>query len=256
MARLLHFTDMHLRINQPGTASDPLRLSRSMPSALDRLAGRIKEITPDVLVMSGDLLDVPDEVKTGGTPDDRSHEEWVESAKADFQLIRDWFDATAVPYVVVPGNHDLEGAFADVFEPPPKPRDIAGFRFFCFWDELADDKQPLRTGTRKEQFEDALNNPDHDCPQIHVQHYMIDPPTIGKGKRYEYKTADPMKDALKSSDRVRAILSGHYHPGSMVTTDGVIHSLPPAFCEAPHAFRVYDLSEDGSNTITDHALDI
>ena len=255
MARLLHFTDMHLRINQPGTASDPLRLSRSMPGALDRLAERIKEFTPDVLVMSGDLLDVPDAVMVGGTPDDRSHEEWVENAKADFQLVRNWFDATGVPYVVVPGNHDHEGAFAEIFSPPPEPRDIAGLRFFCFWDELADDKQPLRTGARKEQFEDALINPDHDCPQIHVQHYMIDPLTIGKGKRYDYKTADPMKDALKKSDRVRSVLSGHYHPGSMLMTDGVIHSLPPAFCEAPHAFRIYDLAEDGSNTITDHALD-
>jgi hypothetical protein len=255
MTRLLHFTDMHLRINQPGTATDPLRLSRSMPAALDRLAKRIKKFSPDVLIMSGDLLDVPDEVIAGGTPDDHSHEEWVEKAKADFQLIRDWFETTDVPYVVVPGNHDHEGAFAGVFGPPPKPRDIAGLRFFCFWDELANDKQPLRTDARKALFEEAMTDPEHDCPQVHVQHYMIDPPTVGKGKRYEYKTADQMKVALKNSGRVRALLSGHYHPGSRVTTEGVIHSLPPAFCEAPHAFRIYDLADDGTITITDHALD-
>ena len=145
MARLLHFTDMHLRINQPGTASDPLRLSRSMPDALDRLAEQIKELTPDVLVMSGDLLDVPDEVQDGGTPDDRSHEEWVESAKADFQLIRDWFDATAVPYVVVPGNHDLEGAFADVFEPPPKPSAMSDMRPMARTASLSRSASVIRT---------------------------------------------------------------------------------------------------------------
>jgi hypothetical protein len=64
-----------------------------------------------------------------------------------------------------------------------------------------------------------------------------------------------MKVALKNSGRVRALLSGHYHPGSRATTEGVIHSLPPAFCEAPHAFRIYDLADDGTITITDHALD-
>ncbi len=158
MVRLLHFTDMHLRCYQPGTASNPMRMSRHMPAALDRLAGRIKDLTPDVLVMTGDILDMPDEVIAGGTPDDRSHEEWMADATLDFQLVRDWFKSVAVPFVVVPGNHDHENAFAKTFGGPPQPRDIAGIRFFCFWDELADDRQPQRTGARKDIFENALTN--------------------------------------------------------------------------------------------------
>ena len=59
---------MHLRCYQPGTAINPMRLFRDMPAALDRLAKRIKEFTPDVLVMTGDILDMPDEVIAGGTP--------------------------------------------------------------------------------------------------------------------------------------------------------------------------------------------
>lgn len=255
MTRLLHFTDMHLRWHQPGSAANPLRLSRDMPAALDRLAGRIRELAPDVLVLSGDLLDMPDEVIEGGTPDERPHAEWMANAVSDFRLVRDWFEATGVPYVVVPGNHDHEGAFADVFGGPPAPRDIAGLRFFCFWDELADDRQPQRTGPRRELFKAAVSDPGQDCPQVHVQHYMIHPPTFAKGWQYEYKTAGTMKRDAERSGRVRAILSGHYHPGSLVSDNDVIHSLPPAFCEAPHFFRTYDIDDGAEPAIADYSLD-
>lgn len=227
-----------------------------MRAALDRLAGRIKEATPDVLVMTGDILDMPDEVIAGGTPDDRSHDQWMADAKADFRQVRDWFTSTAVPFLVIPGNHDHAGAFAQIFGGPPEPRDIAGLRFFCFWDELANDRQPQRTGARKELFENALTGPAHDCPQVHLQHYMIDPPTFAKGWRYEYKGARKLKREIERSGRVRAVLSGHYHPGSLVHKDGIVHSLPPAFCEAPHGFRIYDIVAGATTMVTDHALDV
>jgi len=256
MTRLLHFTDMHLRHHQPGTADNPVRLSRFMPAALDRLADSINDLSPDVLVMTGDVLDVPDEVIAGGTPDDRPHEAWVDDIVDDLSLVKEWFDGTGFAYVVVPGNHDHEDAFARVFGDTSGTRDIAGFRFFCFWDELAPDRQPQRSGARQDLFESALTAEEHDCPQIHVQHYMIDPPTFAAGSNYEYKGAAAMKSRVEGSGRVRAVLSGHYHPGSLVTGDGgVVHSLPPAFCEAPHAFRVYDLAKDGTADVTDDALD-
>jgi len=255
MTRLLHFTDMHLRWRQPGTAGNPLRLSREMPAALDRLTRRICELQPDVLVMSGDLLDMPDEVIVGGTPDERPYEAWMQDAVADFRLVREWFEATGVPFVVTPGNHDHEGAFAQIFGGPPPPRDIAGLRFFCFWDELAPDRQPQRTGERRDLFRDAVTDEAHACPQVHVQHYMIDPPTFARGWRYDYKGADAMKRDLERSGRVRAVLSGHYHPGSLAMGYGVVHSLPPAFCEAPHAFRIYDFGDRYDIVVTDHALD-
>ena len=254
MARLLHFTDMHLRWHQPGSAANPKRASRDMPGALDRLAANIAALAPDVLVMSGDILDMPDPVIAGGTPDDRPHDAWMADATADFQLVKNWFEATGIPYIAVPGNHDHEGAFAAVFGGPPEPRDIAGLRFFSFWDRLAADRQPHRTGAQRRMFARALKAPEHDCAQVHVQHYMIDPPTFARGWRYQYKGAAAMKRDVARSGRVRAVLSGHYHPGSLVADGGVVHSLPPAFCEAPHAFRVYDIVENGVD-VSDHALD-
>jgi Icc protein len=256
MTRLLHFTDMHLRHHQPGTADKPARLSRLMPAALDRLANSIKEHSPDVVVMTGDVLDVPDEVIAGETPDDRPLEDWIDDAVDDFSLVKNWFDGIGVDYIVVPGNHDHEDAFARVFGDTFGTRDIAGFRFFCFLDELAPDRQPKRSGASQDLFESALTAAVHDCPQIHVQHYMIDPPTFSAGSNYEYKEAAAMKSRVEGSGRVRAVLSGHYHPGSLVTGEGgVIHSLPPAFCEAPHAFRIYDFAMDGTADVTDHTLD-
>ena len=257
MVRILHFTDMHLRHYQPGAPDNPKRRGREMPGALERLAARIAEAGPDVLVMTGDVLDVPDPVIDGSSPDGRANEDWVGEARADYRLVRDWFDGTGVPYLVVPGNHDHEGAFADVFGDTSGPRDVAGIRFFGFWDELGHDRQPQRTGARAEMFREALDAPDHDRPQIHLQHYMIDPPTMDRGWHYEYKGAADMKRAVEASGRVRAVLSGHYHPGSLVTgANHVIHSLPPAFCEAPHPFRVYDFPEDhGAAAVADHALD-
>ena len=256
MTRLLHFTDMHLRQHQQGTANNPARLSRLMPAALDRLTNRIKALAPDVVVMTGDVLDVPDEVIAGETPDSRPLQAWIDEVVKDYGLVKDWFDGTSVAYVVVPGNHDQEGAFTRVFGDTSGARDLAGFRFFCFWDELASDRQPQRSGIRQNLFRSAMTAGKHDCPQIHVQHYMIDPPTLSRGKRYEYKDAVAMKSCIEESGRVRAVLSGHYHPGSLVTgVGGVIYSLPPAFCEAPHAFRVYDFPGDGPPAVTDHALD-
>ncbi|MDD9877994.1 MAG: metallophosphoesterase [Magnetovibrio sp.] len=256
MTRLLHFTDMHLRHHQPGSAGPPERLSREMPAALERLAARIAELAPDAVVMTGDVLDVPDPVIAGESPDGRPVETWVDEARADFRLVRDWFDGLGVDYLVVPGNHDHEPAFTDVFGDTSGPRDVAGFRFFSFWDQLSAARQPVRTGARAELFEAALTAPEHDRPQVHLQHYMIDPPTVSRGFNYEYEDAARMKRAIEESGRVRAVLSGHLHPGSLVTGEtGVIHSLPPAFCEAPHPFRVYDLADGGGAEITDHALD-
>jgi len=227
-----------------------------MPATLERLKLRVHDLEADVIVMTGDLLDIPDEVILGGSPDKRSNAQWLNEAAADFQLVKDWFERTGVPYLVLPGNHDHEVIFKQVFGDTTGPRDEAGFRFFSFWDQLAADRQPERVGASADLFDAALHAPEHDCAQIHLQHYMIDPPTFSRGSQYEYKNAAAMKHAIEKSGRVRAVLSGHYHPGSLVVGTGdIIHSLPPAFCEAPHAFRVYNFDGAPTPTVVDLALD-
>ena len=250
MTRILHLTDLHLRQHQPGSAGPPVRLSREMPEILDRLALRLPALAPDVVVISGDLLDVPDEVIEGGSPDGRARAEWLDEVERDFVLIRDWLADTGIEYVLCPGNHDYEPLFRSVFPKAMDVVDAAGLRFFSFWDELGPDRQPRRTDARRNLFEQALNLAEHDLPQIHVQHYITDPPTTHMGWRYEYLGAANMKRELEAAGRVRAVLSGHYHPGILVPGNSipagtVLYSGPPAFCEAPHCFRIYDIAGDG-----------
>ncbi|MBL4720410.1 MAG: metallophosphoesterase [Alphaproteobacteria bacterium] len=255
MTRILHFTDAHLRWNQPGSADNPARLSREMPSILARLADQIPKLRPDAIVMTGDLLDVPNDVLVGAPDDGRAMDAWRCEIDADFQIFKDWFERTGVPWLAVPGNHDDEDAFRRVFGEPPIYTDIAGLRFFTYWDELGPDRQPHRSGARQSLFEAALTAPEHDLPQVHLQHYMIDPPTRARGWNYEYRNAAQMKRELDRSGRVRAILSGHYHPGSLAHgEDGLIHSLPPAFSESPHFFRLYDVGSTGEIKIQELAV--
>ena len=63
--RILHLTDLHLRQSLPGTAQQPKRLSRDMPDILRCLGDRLDEWSPDVIALTGDLLDVPEDVVDG-----------------------------------------------------------------------------------------------------------------------------------------------------------------------------------------------
>ena len=80
--RILHVSDLHLE--RAGT--------EQYPGLFDRLQ-RIREVArglrPDLVVATGDLTN------RGA------------SAPVDFALARDWLEGFGVPYVVVPGNHDL-----------------------------------------------------------------------------------------------------------------------------------------------------
>lgn len=253
MTRILHLTDLHLRHYQPGSAGLPARLSREMPAALKALTRRLPELKPEVLVISGDLLDVPDEVIAGGSPDARSHDVWLPEVERDYRLIREWLVGTGIPFVLCPGNHDHEPLFRRVFPEALETLEAAGWRFHCFWDELGPDRQPRRTAARRALFEAALTRAEQDLPQIHVQHYITDPPTTYKGWRYDYEGAAEMKAQVEASGRVRAVLSGHYHPGVLKRDGGVLYSGPPAFCEAPHPFRVYDFGRE-EIAVEDHTL--
>ena len=63
--RILHLTDLHLRRSLPGTAQQTKRVSRDTPNILCYLGDRVDEWSPDVIALTGDLLDVPDEVVDG-----------------------------------------------------------------------------------------------------------------------------------------------------------------------------------------------
>jgi 3',5'-cyclic AMP phosphodiesterase CpdA len=258
--RILHFTDMHLRWHQPGTANQPERLSRQIPAVLERLAALLPELAPDVLAVTGDLLDVPDEVIAGEVAPEALATA-RQQAEADYRLVREWLIGTGIPYVALPGNHDIEDLFHQVFTEARPLQDIAGLRFVSFYDRLNGERAPERLGESLARFETVLTDPAHDAPQVHLQHYTIEPPTTANNLRYNYIDSDKFSAAIERSGRVRATLSGHYHPGTLVTGTlatgaGEVHySVVPGFCSKPHPFRLVDIAPDGGTAIHDAAVD-
>ena len=115
--RILHLTDLHMRQALTGTAHQSERLSRDIPKFLECLGDRLSEWTPDVIAVTGDLLDVPDDVVdaslSGNSPE--AYAEAVAQATLDYRWMHDWLENTALDWVVIPGNHDHRAAFVDVF---------------------------------------------------------------------------------------------------------------------------------------------
>ena len=48
-----------------------------MLATLERLEVKVRDLEPDVAVMTGDLLDIPDEVIFGGSHEGRSNAQWL-----------------------------------------------------------------------------------------------------------------------------------------------------------------------------------
>ena len=102
--RIGYLTDVHLRKHVLGTSSIEKRHCREMAELLPRALNRIARESPDVVVCTGDLLDVP------AGP----------GVVQDLQFCKEVFDDCGFPYLVLPGNHDpLPHDFYQVF---PKPQ--------------------------------------------------------------------------------------------------------------------------------------
>lgn len=57
--RIAHISDLHMRYHLPGTSALTLRQSRRVPELLTVALHSIRAQSPDLLVLSGDLLDYP-----------------------------------------------------------------------------------------------------------------------------------------------------------------------------------------------------
>ena len=255
--RVLHLTDLHMRHALAGTATQTQRLSRDIPTLLERLGGRLSEWTPDVIVMTGDLLDVPDEVVDESlyesAPD--AYAEAVVQATLDYRWMHDWLESTALDWVVIPGNHDHRATFIDVFSTTSPDSVRAGWRFIGFDDALDERRTPVRPNDEQRRFDAALGAEDDGTPQIHLQHYILRP-RLYRRTAYSYQGNAEIAARVDRNTKVRAVLSGHYHPGAYTrSANDVTYSTGPAFCETPFPFRIMDLDAGRVKGIFDHSID-
>jgi predicted MPP superfamily phosphohydrolase len=237
MLRIAHLTDTHLRHHLPGSSAATEQLSRAMPQLLERAMVRIRDEAPDLLVMSGDLLDFPFEAIDSPA--------MLELAERDLRMLAGILAAAGSPYVVVQGNHDVPHLVRRVFGHLPVDQVIAGHRVLCFNDCQTGNLYPERLGRERDRFLAALADPSSP-PQVYVQHYLVWPRrnVATLASPYTYREAGFLLDTIVKRGLVRLVLSGHYHAGVPLTRiGGAYFAAVPAFAEAPHPYWIYDLDD-------------
>ena len=234
--KIAHISDFHLRHHLPGTSTISRRLSRRMPDLISQAVEWIRGESPDLVVVTGDLLDHP----FYGMHDP----ELIALSVRDLHLVRECFAPLTCPVACLYGNHDHPASFHSVFGDLPVDFHVAGYRVLIFLDDEVEDHFPQRMGAQRERFLAALNDEDP-RPQIHLQHYLVAPERAG-GYPHAYREAGSLRAALMADSRVRLVLSGHYHKGDSLFSEGHVYfANAPAFGEPPHPFRVYTLDETG-----------
>ncbi len=233
--RIAHISDLHLRHHLPGTAAIPTRLSRQMPEYFAQALDQIQTLAPDVLVLSGDLLDYP----LDGIDDPALQA----AGLADLNLIADLLAPLAIPQVIIPGNHDHPALVETVFPAGDGEVTVKGYRLLAFRDHEGPQHVPQRVGAERQRFTAALADPDSP-PQVHVQHYVVWPER-NEEYPHTYRAGAAMREAIIASGNVRLVLSGHYHAGIPLFADmGVYFATIQSFADPPHVFATYDLHGD------------
>lgn len=237
--RIAHISDFHLRRHLPGTSTASKRTSRHTLDLIPEALSQIKEMKPDLVAVTGDLVDFPDYA--------HHDPEMIALGEKDLHLVRDLFSDMGCPVSYVYGNHDHPASFRKVFADQPLDFDVDGTRVLVFLDDEHDMHVPQRLGPERERLRAALAD-DDPRPQVHIQHYVIEP-QFNEGYPLSYAEAGWLKEQLTADPRVRLSLSGHWHAAtSPVTVDDTVFATVRAFGERPHRWRIHDLDEDGFTT--------
>ncbi|MEM7534648.1 MAG: HAD-IIIA family hydrolase [Chloroflexota bacterium] len=241
--RIGQITDLHARHVIHGSSAAVNRRSRDVLGLLPLAIDQLKSHDVDFLVLTGDLVDVPDFILD---PNDYYHmdiETWLPLVRADYQAIKDILDESGLPYMVLPGNHDYERVMWQVFDQSTNVVDVAqGYRVVRFCDREWEGHVPRRFDRERKLWMEMLADV-QSPPQVHLQHYVITP-QIDHHYPHNYFEADHILEKTSVSGNVRLSLSGHYHSGSeLLRINESYFATGRAFCESPHPFRLYELSE-------------
>ncbi len=244
MFKVFHFTDLHLRRAIPGHSGFSERLSRLVPHLLDKLRIIIVAEKPDLVVVTGDLLDVPHDLMHGTCP---KHLEAraIDQVLADYTYLNGWLNSLEIPFLIVPGNHDLRKPFDQVFYDCQNSHRVDGWEAHAFPDWDGEDSIAERQGESLDRFKNVVHSNSSSRWVIHAQHYLIRP-KVEHWHPMLYRNADHLFELLVDSGKRNLVLSGHYHVGAKLEAHGsTLFSVCPAFAEFPHPYRIYDLPDDG-----------
>jgi len=250
--KILQFTDLHLRCALPGHNGHIERRSRQIPLLLERMATRIAEEAPDLVVLTGDLLDVPHALLDGDSRFDLHA--YAAAAVRDYRLLADWLGRLGRPWVALPGNHDHPASFYAVFADAPRSLRLGPLAVHAFHDWEQTGNQARRLKDERGRFEAALATAGGAAWSVHLQHYVIWP-RVDYGYPLLYGDADELAGRLAEAPGRHLVLSGHWHGGTpLAVHGGARFAVCPAFCEPPHPYRIYTLTDDGAVNLREGRL--
>ena len=242
--RIAQITDFHLRHNIPGSSHITDRQCRYIQKLLPDTLKYIAQQNVDLIAITGDLVDAPDQLIEENKP--------TNEILADYKLVKQLLDDSNIPYMPLSGNHDLESAFWQVFDPRKNETEIASHRIIRFSDREHEKNIPKRVGQQRTLFNQTLSDK-IPTPQIHLQHYVITP-TLNESYPHTYADGQQLADQITKSNNIPLCLSGHYHRGvKPILINNTTFATCPAFCVSPFPWRVYDIIK---NKVTTHNCEL
>lgn len=222
-------SDLHYS-TQPNPAI-PKRRGELAAALLQRAVHRFNRfIKPDIVLVTGDLIDQP------GAPDARPL-----SAE-----LRDILALLQMPYIVIPGNHDLKNSeFYRIFPRPAEFTDIGNVRFVSFDDPETPGYNARRTPPDIELMRRARAG--WRGHLVSVQHVPLLPRHIPP---YNYDNAEELLEIFVECGYTASV-SGHFHDGLPPLPHGSTTLITAAAaCETPFPYYIMDIADDGKVSVT------
>ena len=241
--KIVQFSDIHIDTKNPD--KKVRKFAQSVPM-LKRAVQKVNKINPDIIVISGDMVNKPQEDE---------FDVFLNIAK-DFNT----------EYYPVFGNHDVgvggglskKTIISKINQSCPW-QNISSYSYFIIKGEYlfvfmdgVNDKTITSKGTFSNealQFLDRTLSSYPDKKAVIVQHFPLMPPF--KSPSHEITNRDEYLNLISKHNNVIMVLSGHYHASKAVERNNVLYITTPSMIEYPHAFRYITVNSDRKNiTIT------
>jgi len=241
--RILHISDLHIE-------TEPPRMYVTVNDCLEREVSALRRTGADLMIVSGDLT-----TYGGGDP-------------APLRLAREWIESIGLPYVVLPGNHDL-GANAERGEhfPETEPYEdvpLGGTNFGTVFGAAepvtAVDLGPIRVVTvamREGDPDGALTRLEAvldagSGPVLLTGHYPLQ--TVREGgilagfgwEQFLPGTGPTLRSLIASRPEIAVYACGHVHVSSALQlTPHCLQVTAGGLGPGASSYRLYDV-ENGS----------
>lgn len=235
MTKIIQITDPHLGPDKEFRLAG-VQTNASFQAVVDEA----RKLAPDLLVVTGDIA--------------------ANSDASAYQQFFSCIDATGIPMIWLPGNHDVASVVESVDNAVPyrKIYDIENWRIFMMDSVVFDSPMGCFGEPELVLLEKLLAENTQEHALVCLHHHPLE---VGS-EWLDFQCIADAKEFLqivKADPKVRSVLWGHIHQAYEETIQGVLYASAPSTCmqfkpksdrfalddENP-GFRVIELSSDGS----------